>query len=147
MEILDHDYEVYLVNHVINLGQNYCFIYAVSQLPVDRVFAAVNQRLEKPMTPTAKASVALWAFYAAAPAANDLLIKVVGDLPKDKEFDHLRRKAGRVKAGVKLTPDQQKRLDELRLTRQKAWQRLSDEALEEADHYTDEMRKVLGDSK
>lgn len=147
LEILDYDYQVYLVNHVINLGQNYCFIYAVSQLPVDRVLAAVKLRLEKPMTPTAKATVALWAYYAATPAANDLLVKVAGELPKDKEYDHLRRRAGRVKAGVKLTPDQQKQMDELRLTRQKTWQRLSDEALEEADGYTDEMRKVLGDSE
>jgi hypothetical protein len=147
MEILDHDYQVFLTAHVIILNQNYCFIYAVSQLPVERVLKAVTQRLEKPMTDTAKASVALWAYYAATPAANDLLVKLAAELPKDEEFDHLRRRAGRVKAGVKLTADQQKRLDELRVTRQKAWQRVSDEALGEADHYTEEMRKLLGDAE
>lgn len=146
LEILDCDYQVYLVDHVINLGQNYCFIYAVSQLPVDRVLAAVTKRLEKPMNPTAKASVALWAHYAATAAANDLLIKLAADLPKEKEYDYLRRLATKVKAGVTLTPDQQKRLDELRAIRQKTWQRLSDEALGEADEYTAEMRKLLGDS-
>lgn len=148
LEILDHDeYQVFLVNHVINLGQNYCFIYAVSQLPVERVLAALTQRRAKPMSATATASAALWAYYAATPAANDLLVKLAAELPKEKEFDQLRRYAAKVKADVKLTPAQQKRLDELRITRQKTWQSLSDEALGEADQYTDEMRKLLGDSE
>lgn len=147
LEVLDFDYQVYLVDHVINLGQNYCFIYAVSQLPTERVLAAVTKRLEKPMSSTAKASVALWAYYAATPAANDLLVKIAAELPKEEEFDSLRRHASKVKAGIQPTPEQQKRLDELRLIRQKTWQRLSDEALEEADGYTNEMRKLLGDAE
>ncbi len=145
LEILDHDYQVFLTSNVINLGQNYCFIYAVSQLPVERVLAAVTQRLEKPMSPTAKATVALWAYYAATPAANDLLVKLAAELPQDKEFDRLRRHASKVKPGAKPTPDQQKRLDELHLKRRETWLRISDEALGEADHYTDKMRKLLGD--
>ncbi|WP_395753867.1 hypothetical protein [Prosthecobacter sp.] len=148
LEILDvEDYQVFLVDHVLNLGQNYCFIYAVSQLPVERVLAAVTKRLEKPMSDTSKATVALWAYYMATPAASDLLVKLATELPKDEKYDQLRRYASKVKAGVKAAPDQQKRLDELRATRQKTWQRLSDEALEEADQYTNEMRKLLGDSE
>ena len=147
LEILDHDYQFFLTQHVIILKQNYCFIYAVSQLPVERVLEALTKRLEKPMSATSKATVALWAYYAATPAANELLVKLAAELPKDEEYDHLRRRAARIKPGVKFTASQQKRLDELRLTRQETWQRVSDEALSEADHYTDEMRKLLGDAE
>lgn len=147
LEILDHDYEVFLVNHVINLGQDYCFIYAVSQLPVDRVLEAVTKRLERPMSDTAKATVALWAYYAATPKANELLVKLAAGLPKGEAHDLLRKKAARVKPGVTLTPANQKSLDELRQSRQEMWQGLSDEALGAADTITDEMRKLLGDSE
>ncbi len=60
------------------------------QLPVKRVLAAVTRRLEKTMTDTAKATVALWAYYTATPTANELVEKLVAELPKEKEFEHLR---------------------------------------------------------
>lgn len=146
MRILENDnFHAFIVQHVLGLNQDYSFVYATSQMDPGLLVPVLSKRLEKQVSETALATIAVWAWHAATPEANQLLIKVADLLPKDERFDHLRARAERASPSPKLSEEVSKKLETHAQERKKRMSWISDEALSIYQHQTREMRTLLGD--
>ena len=136
LRILDYpDFKAFIVQHALTLGQDYSLICMLFPMPDSTFVGPLVDRLKTEQNVVSQKSILLALWYSMTPEAKAALARFVDDASKPKEArDYGRRLVARKPpaSGMPALPS----VEQLKMERQKAMRRISDEALIEFDRLT-----------
>jgi hypothetical protein len=134
--ILDYpDFKAFIVQHALTLGQDYSLICMLFPMPDSMFVGPLVDRLKTEQNVVSQKSILLALWYSMTPEAKAALARFIDDASKPQEArDYGRRLAERKAptAGMATLPS----VEQLKMERQNAMRRISDEALIEFDRLT-----------
>jgi hypothetical protein len=132
-------FQVFIPQHVLTLGQNYCLIYLLLPTSQDHWLQPAMVRLTTEHDETAQKSLLLLLWYAQTDAADQAISAFAGDVGKPAASRAYARELTHRKDQIGLTQRTQAlsmTVASLRQKRQERLKAVSDEALGDLDDYT-----------
>ena len=135
-------FQVFIPQHVLTLGQDYCLIYMLLPTNQDFWLHPTVERLRSEKDLTAQKSLLLLLFYAQTPEADKMIAEFSSDESKPQasrayanEMVHRRDSLSLASRAAALTSSE----ESLRRARRERMKAVSDEALYDLDSYTAEI--------
>jgi hypothetical protein len=138
----DPKFQVFIPQHALTLGQNYCLIYMLLPTNQDFWLRPAIERLQNEADVTAGKSLLLLLWYAQTPDADKAIAVFSTDATKpqaSKAYANELLHRDKIVARNKLSDEPNTTEQSLRQARQQRLKAVSDEALDDLDTYTAEI--------